>query len=91
VGSLTVLAAGHLSWSFDLLRDRVPGRAAKAAAAAARLLLPNLDRLDIKAEAVHAVALPHGYVTSAALYGLGYALVVFLLACLVFERRDFAR
>ncbi len=90
VGTLTVYVAGHLSWSFELLRSRVPAGPARTAARLAHVLLPNLDRLDIKAEAVHGIPLPEGYACAAALYGIGYALVVFLLACLVFERRDFA-
>ncbi len=89
VGTLTTYVGGHLSWSFDLLRSRLPTASSKAVAGLVHLLLPNLDRLDIKAEAVHGLALPQGYVAAAALYGIGYALVVLLLACAVFGRRDF--
>ena len=50
---------------------------------------PNLDRLDVKAQVVHGAALPEGYVVSAAIYGVLYTLAVLVLACVVFERRDF--
>ena len=43
------------------------------------------------AEAVHALPLPPGYVPMAALYGLGYALVVLAITCFAFERKEFLR
>jgi hypothetical protein len=52
-------------------------------------LAPNLDRLDIKAQAVHGLALPPGYVAAGLLYGLGYSVAVLLVACLIFTRREF--
>jgi hypothetical protein len=52
-------------------------------------VLPNLDRLNVKASAVHGVPLPHGYFAAAVAYGLFYAVTIIVLACLVFERREF--
>jgi hypothetical protein len=53
-------------------------------------VLPNLDRLDLKADAVHGAAIPAGTFAAAAVYGLCYAAAVVVLACIVFERREFA-
>ena len=89
VGTVAVYVAGHLSWSFELLKRRLPEGPARLACDAARAIVPNLDRLDLKAEAVHAVPIEPARVALATAYGLAYALAVLLLACAVFSRRDF--
>jgi ABC-type transport system involved in multi-copper enzyme maturation permease subunit len=89
VGTVATYVAGHLSWSFDLLEKRIAGEAGKALCRGLHAVLPNLDRLNVKASAVHGIALPQGYVLAAAVYGIGYAVVVVIVACLVFERREF--
>ena len=81
--------AGHLSWSFDLLKKRLPAGPSRTLCDVLHAVLPNFDRLDVKAAAVHGVAIAPGYVGAAAAYGLFYALAVIVLACLVFERREF--
>jgi ABC-type transport system involved in multi-copper enzyme maturation permease subunit len=89
VGTVATYVVGHLSWSFDLLKARIPGRFGRAACDVLHALLPNLDRLDVKASAVHGLPLTAGYLAAAAAYGLFYAAAVVILACLVFERREF--
>jgi hypothetical protein len=65
------------------------GEMGKALCGGLHAVLPNLDRLNVKASAVHGIALPEGYFLAAAAYGLCYAVAVVILACLVFERREF--
>jgi ABC-type transport system involved in multi-copper enzyme maturation permease subunit len=89
VGTVATYVAGHLSWSFDLLEKRMSGEAGRALCRTLHAVLPNLDRLNVKASAVHGVPLPHGYFVAAVAYGLFYALAVVVVACLVFERREF--
>jgi len=89
VGTVATYVVGHLSWSFDLLEKRIASDAAKALCRGLHAVVPNLDRLNVKASAVHEIALPPGYFVSAVSYGLLYALVILILACLVFERREF--
>lgn len=89
VGTVATYVAGHLSWSFDLLEKRMSGDVGKALCRGLHAMLPNLDRLNVKASAVHGIPLPTGYFLSAVAYGLFYALAVVILACLVFERREF--
>lgn len=89
VGTVATYVAGHLSWSFDLLEKRVDSASGKLLCRALHVVLPNLDRLDVKAAAVHGVPLAPGYLPLATAYGLGYASVVVVLACVVFERREF--
>lgn len=89
VGTVAVYVAGHLSWSFDLLRTRLTTPGGRALCDVLHAVLPNLDRLDVKARAVHGLPLPAGQLAAAAAYGSFYALAVVALACLVFERREF--
>ena len=91
VGTLAVYVAGHLVWSFELLEKRLSGGFAKGVCAALRWALPNLDRLDVKAAAVHGAPIPPAYVGWGIAYGLLYAAVVLAVAAIVFERRDFHR
>ncbi len=89
VGTVATYVVGHLSWSFELLEKRVPDAAGKALCRGLHAVLPNLDRLNVKASAVPGVALPPGYFGAAIVYGVCYAVVVVILACLIFERREF--
>ncbi len=89
VGTVATYVVGHLSWSFDLLEKRIQGSTGKALCRALHMILPNLDRLNVKAAAVHGIALPDGYFAAAVAYGLFYAAAVLVLACLVFESREF--
>jgi ABC-type transport system involved in multi-copper enzyme maturation permease subunit len=89
IGTLAVYVVGQLAWSFDLLEARAGDGLFRRACIVVSWLSPNLDRLDIKAQAVHALALPPGYVPAGIVYGVGYSTAILLLACLVFERREF--
>ena len=89
VWTFAVYVIGHLSWSLKLLKERVPGEAGRVLCDAVYWALPNLDRLNLKAEAVHAMPLPAGYLVLSVVYGLGYAALVLLLACVAFERKEF--
>jgi len=89
VGTAVTYVVGHLSWSFDLLEKRMPGAAGRVLCRVLHAVLPNLDRLNVKAEAVHDIALPAGYFGAAIAYGVFYSLAVIVIASLVFERREF--
>jgi ABC-type transport system involved in multi-copper enzyme maturation permease subunit len=89
VGTVATYVVGHLSWSFELLEKRIQGEAGEMLCRVLHAVLPNLDRLNVKSAAVHGIALPPGYFAAAVLYGAFYALAVVVLACVVFERREF--
>jgi ABC-type transport system involved in multi-copper enzyme maturation permease subunit len=82
---------GHLSWSLQLLKERMPDGPGRLFCDVLYWVLPNFERLNIKAEVVHGLALPSGFVPLALVYGVGYAVAVLALACLVFERKEFNR
>jgi ABC-type transport system involved in multi-copper enzyme maturation permease subunit len=89
VGTVATYVVGQLSWSFDLLEKRMSGEVGKSLCRVLHAVLPNLDRLNVKASAVHGAPLPSGYFGAAVAYGLCYAVFVVVLACLIFERREF--
>jgi len=89
VGTLSVYVAGHLSWSFALLKSRVPSGLIAVLSDVLYWALPNLSLLNVRAEVVHGRAVAPATVGWAALYGIAYAAVVLAAACLVFQRRDF--
>ena len=89
IGTLAVFVTGHLSWSFELLKHRATSGFVTTLSDAMYWVLPNLSLLNVKAEVVHAQPVGLGRVALSASYGLAYAIVVLVLACLVFQRRDF--
>ncbi len=89
VGTLAVYVTGHLTWSFALLKARLAPGWGRVLCDVLHALLPDLSRLDVKAEVVHGLTPPVPTLAWSAVYGVGYALAVLVLACLVFERRDF--
>lgn len=89
VWTFAVYVAGHLSWSLLLLHDKLPPGVGRQLCKIVYWIMPNLDRLNIKAEVVHATPFPPSLVPFALLYGAGYAVLVLLLACVAFQNKDF--
>ena len=89
VGTAAVYVVGHLAWSFELLKDRLGSGLGRTLCDVFYWVLPNLHLLNIKSEAVNGIAVPAGRVAWATAYGLTYVVGVLILACVVFERRDF--
>lgn len=83
--------AGHLAWSLPLLRDKVTSDMGKWFCDVVYGIMPHLHQMDIKAEVVHGLALPDGYILTSTVYGVTYAAVILLLASFAFERKDFNR
>jgi len=86
--TFAVYVMGHLTWSLLLLKEKTEGLGAFVCDVVYRAM-PNLERLNVKAEVVHGVPLEPGFVPIAMLYGLSYALVVLAAACVAFERKEF--
>jgi ABC-type transport system involved in multi-copper enzyme maturation permease subunit len=89
VWTFAIYVTGHLSWSLKLLKEKLPEGIGGKLCDLVYWILPNLSRLDVKQEVVHALPLPDGFIVLSLLYGAGYTVVVIALACLVFERKDF--
>jgi len=89
VFTLSVFVMGHLSWSLRLLERRMTTTAGRLLCETLYWLLPNLERLNLKAEAVHRVPIPSVQIVLAAAYGIAWSVLLVALAAAVFSRRDF--
>jgi len=81
--------AGHQSRDTYARASRSASAVVRSVGRGVYYLLPNLDRLDYKAQAAYGLSVPTGDVLWSAAYGLAYAAVVLVIATLVFDRRDF--
>jgi ABC-type transport system involved in multi-copper enzyme maturation permease subunit len=89
VWTFATYITGHLSWSLKMLKERMAEGAGQWLCDALYVLLPNLERLNIKTEVVHGLPLPQGFLPMALVYGVAYALAILVLASFAFERKDF--
>jgi ABC-type transport system involved in multi-copper enzyme maturation permease subunit len=89
VFTLAAYCVGHLSWSFVMLAGKLPSALSRSVCFALYYGLPNLERFNIKGDAVHHVAIAPGAIGFAILYGLGWTAILLAAACGVFSRREF--
>ncbi len=54
-----------------------------------QILLPQLERLSVSDAVVYGASIPVGQVCWSFIYTISYSLVLFLLATILFQRRDF--
>ncbi len=87
--TFAVYVMGHLTWSLQLLRAKLEGGLAVGLCDALYWILPDLERLNLKAEVVHGLPVEAGFLTLGVLYGVSYSIVVLGLACVAFGRKDF--
>src|SRR5262249_10546450 len=80
---------GHFSADLRNFQQVVNSPAAARFARAMYWVLPNLAQFDVKADVVHGVAVPLGYMAVTFAYGAVYIAVVLTIAVAVFSRRDF--
>jgi ABC-type transport system involved in multi-copper enzyme maturation permease subunit len=85
----TLFVVGHLTWSLKLLEDLVTSPAVRGALRVAYVVLPNLERFNVRGELVHGVQVPLQQVGLAMVYGGAYTALVLIAAMAIFERRDF--
>jgi ABC-type transport system involved in multi-copper enzyme maturation permease subunit len=88
--TLAIYIAGHLVWSFPLLARRLAGTWGATAVMAVYHVMPNLDRFNVRGEAVHGDPVSLGFLLAQTAYGAGWAILLVLAAALAFSRRDLA-
>jgi ABC-type transport system involved in multi-copper enzyme maturation permease subunit len=86
--TLAVFLIGHLADDIWTYANQLENEAAAEVAQWLYWVLPNFEIFNIRAHAVHEMAIPWNQVSGAAAYGLCYTAAVLGLAMLVFERRD---
>jgi len=87
--SLSLYLVGHLTWSLNLLQERLKGAGGRAICRFLYFALPNLEIFNVKAEVVHQLPIPATLPLWALLYLVGYGGAVLAAACLILRRRDF--
>ncbi|MBL8956563.1 MAG: ABC transporter permease subunit [Myxococcaceae bacterium] len=89
VATVGLYFTGHLASDLYLRATKAKLEVMKTVGLALYYALPNLDRLDYRARATYGIETPLAELGSSALYTLGYSAVVVVIACVLFERRDF--
>jgi ABC-type transport system involved in multi-copper enzyme maturation permease subunit len=80
---------GHFSADLRNFQQVVDSPAAAQIGRGLYWVLPNLAQFDVKAEVVHGVPVPLGYMAIAIAYGAVYITILMAIAVVVFSRRDF--
>jgi ABC-type transport system involved in multi-copper enzyme maturation permease subunit len=86
--SFAFFLIGHLLSDVRAYGSRSKSEAAKVLTSAVYRALPDLELFNLKWHAANKLAVPAGFASSAALYGLLYTATLLLLAIAVFGRRD---
>lgn len=87
--SLAIFVIGHMTADLRLLGAKLGDETTKAILDGMYYLLPNLEYFNVKGQAVHGLPIDTSHLVFAAAYGALYSAIVLILACLVFQRRDF--
>ncbi len=87
--SLCIYLIGHFADDLKMFGEQSDNPAFQELALTLYRVLPNLALFNIRAEAVHGIAVPVSEVGYALLYCVGYSVAVLGVAMVVFERRDF--
>lgn len=87
--TIGVYVIGHLTTDMKGIADKSHSAAIKAVMTGLYYLFPNLESLNIKGQAATGIAVTPVYQGLATLYGLMYATILVISACVVFSRRDF--
>jgi ABC-type transport system involved in multi-copper enzyme maturation permease subunit len=80
---------GHFSGDLRNFQQVVASPAAARLARGLYWVLPNLALFDVKADVVHGVRVPFGYMGIAAAYAAADIAALLVIAMVVFSRRDF--
>jgi len=86
--SLSLFLIGHLVSDLRAYGDRSDSTVAKAITLFLYRALPNLELLNLKAQAANDLPISGSFVATSALYGCAYAIVMLTLAVFIFQRRD---
>jgi ABC-type transport system involved in multi-copper enzyme maturation permease subunit len=87
--TLALYAIGHLTSDLKELAQKSHSQTVKMVMQGLYYLCPNLELLNLKGQAANGVPVALSYQAMATAYGLMYAAVLVMAACLIFQRRDF--
>ena len=87
--TLGVFVIGRLSGDVRLFAEQFAGPGVGQAVFAIYLVIPDLARFQIGSQVIHGLPLAPADLGQSAAYGVGYILMLLLLAVAIFQRRDF--
>jgi Cu-processing system permease protein len=87
--SLSVYVIGNFSGSMMGLSRKLEGEPLSYFMKTLYYILPNLEKFDIKGQVVHGVAIEPSYLILTSCYALLYVTLLFLLAAMIFQKREF--
>ena len=87
--TLAVYVIGHLTADLRVLGAKLQHELTTGVLDGLYYVLPNLEYFNVKGQAVHGVPIAWSYLASAVAYGVIYSAVVLVLACAIFQQRDF--
>ncbi len=87
--TLAIYVIGHLTDDLKVLGAKLGESLPKVILDVLYYLLPNLDYFNVKGQAVHGLPIEPSYLVSAVAYGVIYTTILLILACLIFQHRDF--
>ena len=87
--TVALYLVGHVSTELKGLAANSQHEVLRVVANAVYYLCPNLEMLNVKGPAAAGAPISLLYQTGATVYGLLYAGLLLVLACVVFQRRDF--
>lgn len=87
--TLGLYVIGHLTTDLRGIAQKGHSELVKSIMTGMYYIFPNLELLNVKGQAASGVPISFAYQLNASGYGLLYACLLVVGACLVFERRDF--
>ena len=89
VFTFALYVVGHFSTDLRDFGQVVDNPATARLARALYWVLPNLSSFDVKAQVVHGVPVPAGYIAVTVAYAVTYIAILLAAAMFIFSRRDF--
>jgi ABC-type transport system involved in multi-copper enzyme maturation permease subunit len=87
--TLGLYVVGHFNADLRNFENVVDSKPAIWLARGLYHVLPDLSAFDVKAQVVHGIHVPAGYLASTSAYGALYIAALLLLSMVIFSRRDF--
>ena len=86
--TIACVVAGHFAGDLLAFAERFGGTVPRLVATGAYYVLPNLELLNARTEAVHNLPLPEGFVVAVTMYALAYTAGLLYLATVIFRARE---
>ncbi len=87
--TLAIYVIGHLTGDLKVLGDKLEDPLVSGVLNVLYYALPNLANFNVKSEAAHGIPISWNYLLVTVSYGVAYTASVMVVACMIFQRRDF--